>query len=123
MSNLSFTHRNRLVSCTIFCYIIQCKFVISLKNRATSAQPNFVTGRIYTIHTYKHLANKFVLFRLCLAAAIEHSDSPQVKCPFKDDAYSCDMDLLEREIKAVRKYLISDITHFKGVTFYCKSGG
>ena len=40
-------------------------------------------------------------FRLCLAAAIEHSDAPKVKCPFKDDAYSCDMEMLEREIKAL----------------------
>jgi len=39
--------------------------------------------------------------RLCLAAAIEHSDSPKVKCPFKDEAYSCDMDILDREIKAL----------------------
>merc|ERR1719193_1649196 len=39
--------------------------------------------------------------RLCLAAAVEHSDSPKVKCPYKDDNYSCDMDLLEREIKAL----------------------
>ena len=45
-------------------------------------------------------------FRICLAASIEHSDSPKVKCPFKDDNYSCDMEILEREIKAVMKYLI-----------------
>lgn len=41
------------------------------------------------------------MFRLCLAASIEHSDAPKVKCPFKDDNYSCDMEILEREIKAV----------------------
>ena len=40
--------------------------------------------------------------RLCLAASIEHSDAPKVKCPFKDENYSCDMEILEREIKAVR---------------------
>ena len=39
--------------------------------------------------------------RLCLAATIEHSDAPKVKCPFKDEDYSCDMDMLEREIKAL----------------------
>jgi len=39
--------------------------------------------------------------KLCLAETIEHSDAPKVKCPFKDEAYSCDMDLLEREIKAL----------------------
>ena len=41
------------------------------------------------------------LLRLCLAGAIEHSDAPKVKCPFKDEDYSCDMDMLEREIKAL----------------------
>jgi len=39
--------------------------------------------------------------KICLAASIEHSDSPKVKCPYKDDNYSCDMELLEREIKAL----------------------
>ena len=39
--------------------------------------------------------------RLCLAASIEHSDAPKVKCPYKDDNYSCDAEILEREIKAV----------------------
>ena len=42
-----------------------------------------------------------LLLRLCLAATIEHSDAPKVKCPFKDEDYSCDMDMLEREIKAL----------------------
>ena len=44
---------------------------------------------------------KIFIIRVCLGAGIEHSDSPKVKCPFKDENYSCDMDLLEREIKAV----------------------
>jgi len=39
--------------------------------------------------------------RICLSAAIEHSDSPKVKCPYKDEDYSCEMDILEREIKAL----------------------
>merc|ERR1719250_66295 len=39
--------------------------------------------------------------KVCLAASIEHSDAPKVKCPYKDDNYSCDMELLEREIKAL----------------------
>ena len=41
-------------------------------------------------------------YRECLSGAIEHSDSPQVNCPYKDDNSSCDMTVLEREIKAVR---------------------
>ena len=39
--------------------------------------------------------------RDCLSGAIEHSDAPAVVCPYKDDKYSCEMKLLEREIKAV----------------------
>jgi len=42
-----------------------------------------------------------IFCKLCLAGAIEHSDAPKVKCPFKDEDYSCDMDMLEREIKAL----------------------
>ena len=45
------------------------------------------------------------VYRVCLAASIEHSDAPKVKCPFKDDDYSCDMEILEREIKAVGFFL------------------
>jgi len=37
----------------------------------------------------------------CLSGAIEFSDAPSVSCPYKDDKYSCDMKLLEREIKAL----------------------
>ena len=42
-------------------------------------------------------------YRECLSGAIEFSDAPSVSCPYKDDKYSCDMKLLEREIKAVSK--------------------
>ena len=42
-----------------------------------------------------------LFFRECLSGTIENSDSPQVGCPYKDDNYSCDMVVLEREIKAV----------------------
>ena len=45
--------------------------------------------------------------RICLAASIEHSDAPKVKCPYKDDNYSCDMEILEREIKAVSEISFS----------------
>ena len=38
-----------------------------------------------------------------MSGAIEFSDAPSVSCPYKDDKYSCDMKLLEREIKAVSK--------------------
>ena len=45
-----------------------------------------------------------------MAGAIEHCDAPQVTCPFKDDSYSCDMTLLDREIKAVSFHLLIKIT-------------
>ena len=32
---------------------------------------------------------------------MEHSETPNIKCPYKDEEYSCDMELLEREVKAV----------------------
>jgi hypothetical protein len=41
-------------------------------------------------------------FRECLKGTIEHSESPEVNCPFKDDNYSCNMAILDREIKSVR---------------------
>ena len=53
-----------------------------------------------SVCTISNFTSKSV-FRLCLAATIEHSDAPKVKCPFKDEDYSCDMDMLEREIKAL----------------------
>lgn len=56
---------------------------------------------------YSILPQCFVHFRECLSGAIEFSDAPSVSCPYKDDKYSCDMKLLEREIKAVSiQYLV-----------------
>ena len=49
--------------------------------------------------------------RECLKGAIEHSDSPKVGCPYKDDKYSCEMTILEREIKAVSVYKMSAKDH------------
>ena len=47
--------------------------------------------------------------RECLSGAIEFSDAPSVSCPYKDDKYSCDMKLLEREIKAVSIMYFPDV--------------
>ena len=41
-------------------------------------------------------------FRDCLVGTIEHAEDAAVKCPYKDNSYSCDMRILDREIKAVR---------------------
>ena len=57
----------------------------------------------YNSFIYK---NCLFICRDCLAGAIEHCDAPQVTCPYKDDNYSCDMTLLDREIKAVMIYLL-----------------
>eukprot|EP00090_Calanus_glacialis_P038794 TRINITY_DN67622_c0_g1_i1.p1 TRINITY_DN67622_c0_g1~~TRINITY_DN67622_c0_g1_i1.p1 ORF type:complete len:470 (-),score=139.27 TRINITY_DN67622_c0_g1_i1:226-1590(-) len=68
--------------------------------------------------------------KICLAASIEHSDAPKVKCPFKDDNYSCDMELLEREIKALVSPALFEKHQKKSVkeaeaniqnTFHCKT--
>merc|ERR1719341_1900553 len=68
--------------------------------------------------------------KICLAASIEHSDAPKVKCPFKDDNYSCDMELLEREIKALvtptvllkhQKKSMKEAEANMANTFHCKT--
>ena len=46
--------------------------------------------------------------RDCLAGTIQHASNVAVKCPFKDDKYSCDMALLDREIRAVSNCLCWD---------------
>ncbi|TRY62164.1 hypothetical protein TCAL_04191 [Tigriopus californicus] len=37
--------------------------------------------------------------RDCLIGTITHATSVQVQCPFKNDEYTCDMNILEREMK------------------------
>jgi len=68
--------------------------------------------------------------KICLAASIEHCDAPKVKCPYKDDNYSCDMELLEREIKALVSAPVFEKHQKKSVkeaeaniqnTFHCKT--
>ena len=59
--------------------------------------------------------NVMQYYRECLSGAIEFSDAPSVSCPYKDDKYSCDMKLLEREIKAVSK-LKKSLPTFKSFT-------
>ena len=60
--------------------------------------PHILQVRLFYIPS---LSQSKLFLRLCLAATIEHSDAPKVKCPFKDEDYSCDMEMLEREIKAL----------------------
>ncbi|XP_015921199.2 uncharacterized protein [Parasteatoda tepidariorum] len=37
----------------------------------------------------------------CLAGSIQYSDTAQIKCPFRNDEYSCESHLQEREIKCL----------------------
>ena len=60
----------------------------------------------------------FLNFRECLSGAIEHCDAPQVTCPYKDEDYSCDMTLLDREIKAVSTIHHSNYSFFLVCTKY-----
>ncbi|GIX79718.1 ranBP-type and C3HC4-type zinc finger-containing protein 1 [Caerostris extrusa] len=39
--------------------------------------------------------------RICLASAIQYSDTAVIKCPFRNDEYSCESHLQEREIKCL----------------------
>jgi len=66
----------------------------------------------------------------CLAGAIEHCDAPQVTCPYKDENYSCDMTLLDREIKALVSTAVFDKHTAKSLkdaqtsaqnSFHCKT--
>ena len=43
----------------------------------------------------------FVLSRPCLKGTIQNAETAVVKCPYTDQDYSCDMQLLDREIKSV----------------------
>ena len=43
----------------------------------------------------------FLLSRPCLKGTIQNAETAVVKCPYTDQDYSCDMQLLDREIKSV----------------------
>ena len=43
----------------------------------------------------------FVMSRPCLKGTIQNAETAVVKCPYTDQDYSCDMQLLDREIKSV----------------------
>ena len=50
----------------------------------------------------------FVMSRPCLKGTIQNAETAVVKCPYTDQDYSCDMQLLDREIKSVQ---ITNITN------------
>lgn len=62
---------------------------------------------IFTIFIYInifHGINVVYVYRECLIQTVQHSTEAEVKCPFRDENYSCESALQEREIKAVRVY-------------------
>ena len=50
----------------------------------------------------------FIMSRACLKGTIQNAETAVVKCPYTDQDYSCDMQLLDREIKSVQ---ITNITN------------
>ncbi|XP_014256597.1 uncharacterized protein LOC106670617 [Cimex lectularius] len=71
-----------------------------------------------------------VFCRGCLAHTVEYSEEAEVKCPYRDDIYTCDSTLLEREIKALvtprvyEGHLAKSIALAEtkiGNTFHCKT--
>ncbi|XP_042888731.1 uncharacterized protein LOC122264097 isoform X2 [Penaeus japonicus] len=68
--------------------------------------------------------------RECLANAIKYSDTAMVKCPYRDDQYSCDSSLQDREIKALvtpqeyDKHLTKSVKQAEGAmenVYHCKT--
>lgn len=68
--------------------------------------------------------------RHCLAHTIEFTEEAEVKCPYRDNQYSCDISLQDREIKALVTPAVYDLFLSKSVTqaenkidksFHCKT--
>lgn len=66
----------------------------------------------------------------CLANTIEYSDEAEIKCPYRDDQYSCDIALQDREIKALVTNVVYEQHLAKSVaqaenkidkSFHCKA--
>ena len=52
-------------------------------------------------NTVAMIINDVVMSRPCLKGTIQNAETAVVKCPYTDQDYSCDMQLLDREIKSV----------------------
>ncbi|GJQ82784.1 hypothetical protein Trydic_g13487 [Trypoxylus dichotomus] len=66
----------------------------------------------------------------CLAYTIEFTDDAEIKCPYRDDQYSCDIALQDREVKALvapniyDQYLARSVTQVENKiekSFHCKT--
>lgn len=68
--------------------------------------------------------------KICLKHTIEYAEEAQVKCPYRDDQYSCETALQDREIKALvapalyDQYLARSVTQAENKidkSFHCKT--
>ncbi|KAF2899896.1 hypothetical protein ILUMI_06289 [Ignelater luminosus] len=68
--------------------------------------------------------------RPCLAHTVEFTEEAEVKCPYRDNQYSCDISLQDREIKALVTPTVYDLFLTKSITqaenkidksFHCKT--
>lgn len=66
----------------------------------------------------------------CLAHTIEYTEDAAVKCPYRDEQYSCDIALQDREVKALvspqvyEHYLAKSVAEAEnkiGKSFHCKT--
>ncbi|CAG7837166.1 unnamed protein product [Allacma fusca] len=66
----------------------------------------------------------------CLIGSVKYADEPEIKCPFRDDKYSCNSVMQEREIKALVPPEIFELYLARSVkvaeckivnTFHCKT--
>ncbi|KAK9737140.1 Ubiquitin family [Popillia japonica] len=66
----------------------------------------------------------------CLAYTVEFTDDAEIKCPYRDDQYSCDIALQDREIKALvapniyEQYLARSVAQVENKiekSFHCKT--
>lgn len=61
----------------------------------------FFTLCLLSILKLQSLFKDNIYYRECLAGAIQFSETAVVKCPFRNDEYSCESHLQEREVKSV----------------------
>lgn len=57
-------------------------------------------------------------YRECLIGSVQYAEEPEVKCPYRDDKYSCNSLVQEREIKAVRN-IVLHMYEYNGLTHCC----
>lgn len=78
--------------------------------------------------TLKHCLHQFC--KQCLADLVEHSDEAEIKCPFRDDQYSCSFPLQDREIKMLVSRRVYELYLARSVaeaekksknSFHCKT--